>query len=88
MNCTDIEKLKGIDLLVWMDAEGDILLQAITGLGIAFLFDNYEGYMAGDHIQIDISPEELAADVPPSIGIGCMMNGLNKVFKLPPASLH
>jgi hypothetical protein len=76
-----------IDILVWVDENGDVLYEGLTQNAISFLRIEDPEYMPEDIIEIHVSPEEFAERIPRSLNV-MVQCGQNKFVKLSPGTLQ
>lgn len=82
------EMTKDYDIVVWIDEDGDVVFAGFTPAAKAFIDAMYPEFTRFDTLVVEGTPEEFAETICPTLRIGCVQFGTNKVFKLAPGALH
>lgn len=77
-----------IDLLIFIDEDGDVMCRAYTREGEDFLRSLHEGYERPGALEILVHPEEFQSHVVPGLRVGIMHPGTKIITLMTPPRLQ
>lgn len=82
------ERMKGYDVLVWIDGDGDVVCSGYTAGGNEFLRTICPQYKTGQVLEIISPPEEFRKHIPPKVKVGLVSPGTKKITSMFHGPLH